>query len=220
MKPAWHLLLVMLGMSSSWADWPSVPSPRHSKVQLIGEQVRLNGVPMRMQRVLSTGKPTDIIEFYRDFLGPKHAEEKLPGGLLLAQGQGDYFVTIRIKVLGPSFTETLISVSDARDAQKAASRPLGFPLPMETQVLSDMESTDAGKMSRQLVLTNSHSIDYNVDFAIKTLLTRGFKAQPSETRELKAGRVLMFGGENREARLVVIRKDGTSNVVLTTVQMP
>ena len=207
-------------MSSSWADWPSVPSPRHSKVQQIGEQGRLNGVPMRMQRVLSTRKPTDIIEFYRDVLGPKHVEEKLPGGLLLAQGQGDYFVTIRIKVLGPSFTETLISVSDARGAQTAASRPLGFPLPMETQVLSDMESTDAGKMSRQLVLTNSHSIDYNVDFAIKTLLARGFKAQPSETRELKAGRVLMFGGENREARLVVVRKDGTSNVVLTTVQMP
>lgn len=207
-------------MSSSWADWPSVPSPRHSKVQQIGEQVRLNGVPMRMQRVLSTGRPTDIIAFYRAALGPKHAEEKLPGGLLLAQGQGDYFVTIRIKVLGPSFTETLISVGNARGAQNAAGRPLGFPIPMETQVLSDMESTDAGKMSRQLVLTNSHSIDYNVDFAIKTLLARGFKAQPNETRELKAGRVLMFGGSNREAQLVVIRKDGTSNVVLTTVQMP
>jgi len=210
----------MLWMSPGWAGWPEVPSPRNSKVEQIGEEVRLNGIPMRMQRVLSTDKPADIIQFYRSALGPKHAEEKLPDGLLLAQGQGDYFVTVRVKVLGPSFTETLISVSDARGAQNAANRPLGFPIPAETQVLSDMESTDSGKISRQLVLVNSHSIDVNVNFITRTLQARGYKPQPGETQNLETGRVLMFGGANREARLVVVRKDGASNVVLTTVLMP
>lgn len=220
MKPVWLFLIAMLWTSQGWADWPEVPSPRSSKVEQIGEQVRLNGIPMRMQRALSREKPADIIKFYRSALGPKHAEEKLPDGLLLAQGQGDYFVTIRIKVLGPLFTETLISVSDARGAQNAANRPLGFPIPAGSQVLSDMESTDAGKTSRQLVLVNNHSVDTNVDFVSKTLQARGYKPQPAETTKQGAGRVLMFGGANREAQLVVVRRDGASNVVLTTVLLP
>ncbi|MDP1862967.1 MAG: hypothetical protein ACOH1Q_12540 [Thiobacillus sp.] len=220
MKSVWLFLTAMLWTLPGWAGWPEVPSPRNARVEQIGEQVRLNGIPMRMQRVLSTDKPSNIIKFYRSALGPKHAEEKLPDGILLAQGQGDYFVTIRIKVLGPSLTETLISVSDARGAKDASQRSLGFPVPADTQVLSDMESTDAGKISRQLVLMNNHSVDSNVEFISKTLQARGYKLQSAEAKKQEAGRVLMFGGENREAQLVVVRKDGTSNVVLTTVLMP
>lgn len=209
-----------LWISPGWAGWPVVPSPHNAKVEQIGEDVRLNGIPMRMQRVLSTGKPADTLQFYRAALGPKHAEEKLQDGFLFAQGRGQYFITIRVKVLGPAFTETLISVSDARGTQNPADRPLGFPIPAETQILSDMESTDAGKRSRQLVLLNGHSIDANVAFISKVLQARGYTLQSGDSTNLDSGRVLMFGGESREARLVVVRKDGASNVVLTTVLMP
>ena len=220
MNPGLTALAALLCASAGWAGWPEVPSPRNAKVEQIGEQVRLNGVPMRMQRVLSDDKPKAVIQFYRAALDPKYIEQKLPDGILFAQGRGDYFVTVRVKVLGPSFTETLVSVSDARGAENAANRPLGFPIPAETQVLSDMESTDAGKVSRQLVLMNNHSIDANVVSITKALRERGYKPQSGDTQNLESGRVLMFGGANREARLVVVRKDGVSNVVLTTVQMP
>lgn len=173
-----------------------------------------------MLRVLSDDKPKAVIQFYREALGARRAEEKLPDGLLFAQGRGDYFLTVRVKALGPSFTETLVSVSDARGAKNAANRPLGFPLPADTQVLSDMESTDAGKVSRQLVFMNPHSIDANIVSITKVLQERGYKPQSGDTQNLKSGRVLMFGGANREARLVVTRTDGISNVVLTTVRMP
>jgi len=219
-KPTWRLLIAALWAFPVHADWPEVPAPHGARVEQIGESVRLNGVPMRMQRVLSKEAPADILRFYRAALGPRHAEEKLSDGVLLAQGQGDYFVTIRIKRLAPELTETLVSVSDARGAHHAAHRDLGFPLPAETLVLSDMESNDAGKSSRQLVLVNGHSVDANVDFITRSLQARGFKPQPGKTRTPEPGRVVMFGGENREARLVVVRKDGASNVVLTTVLLP
>lgn len=208
----------MFCFAPSWANWPEVPAPGNSKIERIGDEVRLNGVPMRMQRVLSKGRLQEVIDFYRGALGPKHAEEKIPGGLLLAQGQGDYFVTIRVRRLSPSITETLVSVSDARRAREAANRPLGFPIPTDTQVLSDMESVDAGKSSRHLVLINNHSVDSNVNFITGTLQARGYAMQTADTQKLATGRVLMFGGANREARLVVMRKDGSSKVVLTTVQ--
>lgn len=213
-------LAALLCASSGWAGWPELPLPPGSRAESIGEQIRLNGVPMRMQRVLSDAKPNTVIQFYREALGARRTEEELPDGLLFAQGRGDHFVTVRVKVLGPSFTETLVSVSDARGAKNAANRPLGFPIPAETQVLSDMESTDAGKVSRQLVLMNNHSILTNIASITKALQERGYELQSGDTQNAKSGRVLMFGGANREARLVVVRKDGASNVVLTTVQTP
>lgn len=218
-----YFLLIITAVfcsAPSWANWPEVPAPGNSKIERIGDEVRLNGVPMRMQRVLSKGRLREVIDFYRGALGPKHAEERIPGGLLLAQGQGDYFVTIRVRALTPQITETLVSVSDARRAREATNRPLGFPIPVDTQVLSDMESIDAGKSSRHLLMTNSLSVESNVNFITGTLQARGYALQPGQTQQLAAGRVLMFGGANREARLVVVRKDGMSNVELTTVQTP
>ena len=213
-------LCALFYMSPSLADWPDVPSLPNSKIERIGEEVRLNGVPMRMQRVLNKRKPAEVIDFYRTALGSKHVVEKIPGGLLLAQGQGTYFLTIRIRAISPSWTETLVSISDARLAREAANRPLGFPIPADTQVLSDMESLDSGKASRHLVLTNSHSVDTNVQFLTNTLRARGYNLHASETQKLATGRVLMFGGDKREARLVVLRKNDSSNVVLTTIQTP
>ncbi len=220
MKACWLILAASLWTSACWAGWPELASPPHSRVEDIGQQVRLNGVPMRMQRVLSAAASEDIIEFYRKALGSRHVEETLPDGRLLAQGQGDYFITIRVKTLNPSLTETLVSVSDARAARNAAGRPLGFQFPSRTRLLSDMESTDAGKLSRQLVFLNDHSVDANVDLITKTLQARGYKPQPDSARNSERGRTLMFVGLQREAQLVVVRKDGFSNVVLTMVQMP
>lgn len=220
MNPRWLVWAALSWASANWAGWPEIPSPPKSRIENIGDDVRLNGVPMRMQRVLSTARAKDIVRFYRTALGPKHAEEKLPDGRLLAQGRGDHFLTVRIKALGPSLTETLVSISDARAARNAAGRPLGFQLPSRSQLVSDMESTDSGKQSRQLVFLNDHSVEANMGFLTNTLKERGYKPQPEGSITSKSERVLMFDGAQREARLVVVRKDGVSNVVLTTVQMP
>lgn len=71
MIPVWPILLAVMWVSPGWAAWPEIPSPRNSRIENIGENVRLNGIPMRMQRVLSTGKPADIMRFYRESLGPR-----------------------------------------------------------------------------------------------------------------------------------------------------
>ena len=220
MNPGWIVFAALLWAPAGWAQWPEVQAPPHSRVENIGDQVRLNGIPMRMQRVMSGDAPKEILRFYRQALGPRLAEQTLPDGYLLAQGRGDYFLTVRIKLLGPGTTEILVSVSDARAARDAAGRPLGFQLPADTQLLSDMESSDAGKMSRQLVFINAHSVDANVDSLTRTLRALGYKPQPGSTHKSENKRVLMFDGANREARLIAVRKDGFSHVVLTTVQTP
>jgi hypothetical protein len=215
--------ITLLFASSLWschalADWPSLPFPRHAKVESIGERVVLNGVPMQMHRMLSNEHPLKIQQFYQRHLGPRHTKTEYEGGIILAQGRNQHFITIRISPVAKGVTETLTTVSDVAAAKANQGRALGIQLPAHSQVLSDMESFDQGKSARQLVYQNQHSMQTNIAFLIEVLKQRGYALQPTSQSANTQDQVLMFDGKQREARLVVHPQEQGSNVVLTMVQ--
>lgn len=215
------VLMCCLFPFSAGADWPEIPFPENSRVESIGEQVRLNGVPMRMFQAHLQGGADQTLRFYRGQLGPKLAEELLPSGeRILAQGRGDYFITLRIRPLPDKTSMVLISISDARAAKAAANRPLGFGLPADSSVLSDMESTDAGKRSRQLVFFNHHDLETNRQSIARELLTRGYRPDSMPGQRKQDSAVMYFQGDKREARLSLVRKDGLTQAVLITIWTP
>lgn len=122
-------LIFSLWLAPGFAAWPSIPFPPNTKIESLGNDVRLNGIPMRINRLLNREPADKIAAFYRQALAPDYIERPLLGDRLLSKGLGDYFLTVRIRPLGPDLTETLVSVSDARAAKSAAGRPLGFALP-------------------------------------------------------------------------------------------
>lgn len=215
------LLLGSLWSFPAWGDWPDIPYPWGTKTESIGEKVRLNGVPMRMHQVTFNQSAKEMVRFYRERLGPKLAEEKLPGGeRILAQGRGDYFITLRIRPTSENTSMALVSVSDMRAAREASGRPLGFILPADSRVLSDMESTDAGKQSRHLVFQNRLDIDTNRTSLARELQVRGYRSDAVLSRKNPDAQVLYFQGDKREAQLTLVRKDGLTQAVLTTIRTP
>ena len=202
------------------AAWPQLPVPPHARIEPIGTEVRLNGMPMRMQRVLTAQAAAEVARHYRDAFGPRHAFERLPDRLVLSQGRGDYFITVSIRPLTPGVTEALVSVADAREARQAVGRPLGFRLPADSAVLSDMESVDDGKRSRQLVLSNTHAIPANLRAISRELALRGMRPDGPPLRTTGSVQAQLFKGDGREAQLTVFRRDGGTRIVLTTIGMP
>lgn len=203
------------------ADWPDIPFPQGTKIESIGEQVRLNGVPMRMHRLHLKESAEKSIRFYRDRLGPRLAEQALPGGeRILSQSRGNFFITLRIRPLTGSESMALVSVSDVRAAKEAANRALGFNLPADSHVLSDLESTDAGKRSRQLVFHNRLDLETNRNSLARELVARGFLPDNIPSQKKMDTEVLYFQGDGREAQLTLVRRDGVTQAVLTTIQTP
>lgn len=202
------------------AAWPQLPLPANARMEPVGTQVRLNGIPMRIQRVLVRQEPEVLIRHYRDVLGPRHAVERLQDRLILSQGRDDYFVTISIRALRSGETEALVSVADVRAARQAAGRPLGVRLPADSAVLSDMESVDAGKRSRQLVLSNAHAIPANLDALSRELAARGMQPDGPPLRQRASEHVQFFKGDKREAQLTLVRRAGETGIVLTMVEAP
>ena len=203
--------------SLCWADWPSLPYPDKAKVETIGEQMRLNGVPMRMHRVLSGQSVEHTVDFYKKVLGAKYAEAEFYGAHILSQERGNYFITVKVSRLNANLTEILLSISDGRASNTAGSMPQGFVLPSDSELLSDIESLDDGKSSRQLIFNNAHSMQTNADFITKVLQDKGYTLQPKLAIKRPNSISLMFEGSKREARLVVSQDEDGSNAVLTTI---
>ncbi len=213
-------------VSVAWADWPKLPFPRGAKVEGVGENVRLNGVPMRMYRVLSQDSTEVVLDFYRTALGEEYKEVQIRRKLatgdyfytkILSQLKDEYLTTVRVNRVGPELTEALVAISDGRAPESTRELPLGFNLPPETEALSDMESVDAGKYSRQLVFRNAHSIQVNEYFLIDMLQAKGYHSQPKLRRATENSVSLMFVGDAREAMVTLNNIKGGTSVVMTTV---
>jgi hypothetical protein len=202
------------------AAWPQLPIPADARIEPIGSEVRLNGIPMRMQRVLAPRPLEELARHYRDALGPRHASERLPDRLILSQARDAYFITVSIRPLTAALTEALVSVADARAARQASGRPLGISLPAESAVLSDMESVDGNKHSRQLVLSNPHAIPANLDAFSRALDARGMRPDGPLLRKSQSEHVQFYKGGAREAQLTLIRRAGETRIVLTLIEMP
>lgn len=214
------LALMLLGASSAYAAWPEIPVPSDAQAEAIGDEVRLNGIPMRMHRILSHQSVKDILGFYRDALGPRLAERNVAGSTILSQERGDYFITVKVRPLSAKLNEVLVSASDMVEAKRAANRPLGFSLPANSMVMSDMESLDAGKRSRQLVVSNRQALGTNIQVLTQELAVRGFGPDGAPVRDTDAQYVQQFKGDGREAQLTVVRQAGISHIVLTTIFNP
>lgn len=215
-----HLLPVALALMpviAAGGQWPSVEHPRDVLVQSIGEQVRLNGIPMRMTRVVSAKPIDELTEHYRSALGGRVAMSDIASSTVLSQSRGDYFITITLQPLGEGLVEALVSIADMPAAREAANRPLGFLLPGGSELLSDMESIDGKTNSRQLVVLNGHGLGANLDHFVGTFAERGLRPDGAPLLESDDALVQRFEGPTGEAKVVLVRRDQTTSAVLTLI---
>lgn len=212
------LAAVLLGAPAALAaGWPAIPNPDGARVESIGERIRLNGVPMRIHRVLSARSRDELVAFYRASLGQRHAEASAGDAVVLSQERGGYFVTVMLRALAPHTTEALVSVNDMAEARRAAGRPLGFVLPVDSDLLSDMESTDGGRQARQLVFANRLSLDANRDFLTRELASRELSPDGPPLLDAAGRFASLYRGSRGEAQLTLHRADGQTHVVLTLI---
>ncbi len=211
------LVLSILPVMSMAGQWPSLEHPRDALVQSIGEQIRLNGIPMRMTRVVTVGPMEDVTAHYRSALGERVAVSDIDASRVLSQSRGDYFITVTLQPLGEGVVEALISVADMPGAREAADRPLGFLLPGGSELLSDMESIDGNASSRQLVVMNGHGLGANLEHFAATLSDRGLRPDGPPLVDSGDALVQRFEGPTGEAKLVLVRRDQTTSAVLTLI---
>lgn len=212
------LLACSLVLSAAGAlaqPWPQLEHPPDTLVEGIGEQIRLNGVPMTMTRVRSRSSVDAVLAHYTAQLGMPVAHAHVGGTHVLSQRRDDHFITVSIRSPGDGLSEALLSIADMPAAGQAAHRPLGFPLPAGSELLSDMESVDGRVNARQLVMLNAHSLRTNLEHLSRSLADRGLTVDGPPLADADETVVQGFRGATGEARLVLVAGEGITRAILT-----
>jgi len=138
--------------------WPQIPSPPRARVQWVGDNMRVNGVPTRIQQFQSRAGRTEVVEYYREYWSggypTKPSIKPLGAATVISQKHGPYFMTVKVEDGPGGASQGLISVSRMAGS-RVEFNPGSLPLMPGAKVVSVVESSDPGKTSREVVVLGS-----------------------------------------------------------------
>ncbi|HUI60948.1 MAG TPA: hypothetical protein VLX90_12025 [Steroidobacteraceae bacterium] len=202
--------------------WPEIPSPPKARVEWVGDNMRVNGVPTRIMEFQSKSSRDEIVEYYRAYWTgayPKNPSIKPLGeATVISQWHGPYLMTVKVEDAGDATSQGLIAVS--RVAGSKASLDAGsLPLMPGARVISVIESDDPGKHSREVVVLNPQPPQSVLQFYQTSYENGGW--QPienntvSRTAKVPGGSFLVFAHERTEMQLsTAAGRDGRGSVLV------
>jgi hypothetical protein len=226
-------LLLGAGPACSQARWPTVELPPDASSYALGEEISVDGLPMRIRGWSSASSPAQLAAWFRRHLGQPLMENTLGRKLILGRLSGEYYISVQLEEAGQG-TRGAVAVSHLKAGYQrradthAAMQRLLARLPSGSRVVSQMASSDGNKLASYAVLANQYHEDVNRERVIGLMREDGLalerEAQTASTpaQPLPAGaqngRTLWFKGAGKEAMAVICRgQDGSTTVVLNTV---
>lgn len=222
------LALLSANSGAAALAWPSVPTPKDAVVHVIGDQMTVNGIPLRLQRFFVNTPPVETAQWFRRHLGKPLVENKLGPALVLGRAQGEHYITVR---LSPEFNGTsgIVTIAHlraayySRDTKRAATERLLSRLPPGSELITELQSIDGGKQRRYYVLSNTYHEDVNRDRILDLMREDGlalrFQAITPEATlqrgvtQLSNGTVFVFNGDSKEA-IAVIGRNATGRTIV------
>ncbi|QNA88719.1 hypothetical protein G4G28_09840 [Massilia sp. Dwa41.01b] len=216
--------------------WPTVKLPPAAETFPIGEQMIVNGMPMRMQGFVLHMEPKEALTWFRRNMGKPLMEDLVDDKLVLGRAEGDFYMTVQLEPAGPGgkgvrgtvAVTDLKGAHDRRDENAAANARMLNRLPGGTKLLNQMSSSDGGKFAAYVVAENGHSETLNRNSLVDNLRREGFHLERDNPLDqpatkglpdpLRRGRTLSFKGKGKEATAVIrANGNGQTSIVLNTV---
>ncbi|HEX9625533.1 MAG TPA: hypothetical protein VGA00_01185 [Acidiferrobacterales bacterium] len=218
-------LLAALAPGVAGAAWPTLEAPPQSRVEWVGEDMRLNGVAMKVQRFEVEASVGAVLAFYRGRWGTRaegrSIENELGKWTVIGQEQNGYYLTVQVRPLGPHRSEGLLAVSELPKLRATPNPGADFPKLGGTQMISELESNDQGKRARTLVMRNDFSVQSNVDFYQGALAADGWEpaAGFGGATPDGAGQTHAWRRAGEELQLAVAADRGGATIVVNIVNL-
>lgn len=232
--------LVNLGLSSpiTGSAWPHVNLPRDAQSFELGQQLDVNGMPMRIMGFVSQQSLTESRHWFENQLGSQQVKDTRGIQTILGTAHGDHYITVQLEPVDAwqpdSGTRGLITIMDRRESLRLRQHTARIHqqwlqrLPSGTQLLQHMSANDHGRVSQYLVATNNAPEQLNAEQLTRSLQELGYQLEREVFANgngsqilpppLSGGRTLLFRGPAREAMaLIATDPQGRSSIVLNTV---
>lgn len=191
-------LMVMLAFQTTLAapteEWPQVATPPGAQTFEVAADAVINGIPTRISAFRSALKPEQVGAWLVRHSGHKLAETRLGNSRVLGYRVDTHFVTFQLNAIaangrdhGTSVgTQAIVSITrrttEADQAHHQATlHEWTRLLPPQTRVVTHMTSTDSGRYSTLLTLTNRLSPSLNRARITELLKRQGFRPEVTAT---------------------------------------
>lgn len=173
--------------TKSSTPWPEFPEPPKSKVEWVSNDMRVNGMPMKVLRFNSKVGKAEILAYYQAHwdipdksLGIP-ATAKIKGAVVSQVGKdtvigkilGPFYMSVKVKDQGLTGSQGTMTTSMILGVT-AEINPKGVPAPSDAKAISVIESADFGKQSKQVLFVSRNSISSIKSFYQQSLPTSGW----------------------------------------------
>ena len=207
------------------ADWPEVSLPPGVHEFTLGQDMSINGLPMRVRGFVSRQTAPQVLAWFRASLGMPLVEDRLGGSVVLGRAQGRHYLTVQIEPAGAG-SRGLIAQTDLpamlsrRDEERALSGRWLARLPPGVRLQSLTRGRDGSRHSQHLVLDSMHSASASSDAIRSVLQLDGYVLERRAPGTEPPANTLYFRGPGQEAvAIIVANPDGSSAIVINTVVM-
>lgn len=210
---------IMLFPQARAETWPALEAPPKSRVEWVGKDMKLNGVPMRIQRFEADAGVGEVLGFYRAHWGSQSEKKSVENALgkwqIIGRQLGQYYMSVQVQPTGLARSAGYLSVSMLPDRKRAAPVAQQFPMMAGSRALSELESTDPGQTARTITLVNGYSVESNASFYKEKLAAQDWQLDKGYGGPQQNGNAYaMFFRRKKEEATVIVSKvrEGTSVV--------
>jgi hypothetical protein len=203
----WLFGIGVMSVAFSASATNNFPAPKDAKVDIVGEDMLLNGVTMSAWELRSERAPETVLAFYRNLWAqgvngqPGFTEQTLGDWRIVThinQKEGLVFTVQAQPMIGG--TLALLGVSDLLRGMVTPRTKLADDLPKlaGSEVQNDLVAQDLGVRSRTIVMTNTHSVQQNLDFYINHFERKGWQVEQGMAMDQHGtGALIVVAGGSR-----------------------
>ena len=188
----------------------------------MSQDIRVNGLPTRIQHFESELSVEEILAFYRKRLtkpgAPEPREMSAAGWQTLSMLQDRYQLVVQVRGRASQGSEGMLSVADMGD-MKVDYLPKDWPTFSNMRVLQVTESVDGPKRSHIISMVSEDGFELNVRRVRDEWLRRGFVLNHEQNNPAKSGQrgwIGIFDKPDQSVDVTVAYADADRRTYITT----
>lgn len=183
------VLNIMPGMHAEW----------------VARKMIYNGIPMSIRSFSVTSSASTVIHYYASRWKDKGAaivaHSRTGEFDVIGVGYGRFYDSVQVRdVEGGAEGVLVVTRSLESSAYEFSSK---FPLPPETELLTKIESIDAGVRAETLLVKNHQSVNFNAVWMTTTLRRQSWRLQSTESPAVGRRRQLSFQKGSQRCQVTI-----------------
>jgi hypothetical protein len=212
-------------------SFPTLPEDLNTFA--IGEQLTVNGLPMRLRGFVSPLPVADLLQSLRRSLGMPLVESRIGNKYLLGRRMGSYYFTAQVEATalaqgsrGTLAVTDLRALAQRQPELRHCMAALRDRLPTGSRITNDMQSEEMNKSACHMVIANNHSEERNRDALVALMSQDGYRLERETAPDLSlvgsasptfaSAKTLYFTAPGKEAMAIITRSDEKTMTVLNT----